>query len=80
VGAPTASGSTSGRPDGKSADHWALARIAIALEDVKPQMLRPITSESSEPIDAWVNYGEFPTLTYQGEQHAPVKGPIDPDQ
>ena len=66
-----------GRPEGKSDDHGELARLAIALEDAKPQMLKPIKSESSEPVDAWVNQGEFPTLTDQGEQHAPGER-VDP--
>jgi Protein of unknown function (DUF2934) len=60
-----------GQPDGKAEARWELARMAIALEDAKPQMQKPVTSETSEPIDAWVNQGEFPTLTDQGEQHAP---------
>jgi hypothetical protein len=28
--------------------------MAIAPEDTGPQMLRPVTSENSEPLDAWV--------------------------
>jgi hypothetical protein len=60
-----------GQPVGKAEAHWELAKIAIALEDARPQMQRPVASGTSEPIDAWVNQGEFPTLTDQGEQHAP---------
>jgi len=67
-----------GQPDGKAEAHWELARMAIALEDAKPQMQKPVTNETSEPIDAWVNQGEFPTLTDQGEQHAPGER-ADPD-
>jgi hypothetical protein len=40
--------------------------MAIAPEDTGPQMLRPVTSENSEPLDAWVNQGEFPTLNRPG--------------
>ena len=60
-----------GQPQGKAEAHWELARIAIALEDAKPQMQRPVATPTAEPVDAWVNQGEFPTLTDQGEQHAP---------
>jgi hypothetical protein len=60
-----------GQPQGKAEAHWELARIAIALEDAKPQMQRPVAGPTAEPVDAWVNQGEFPTLTDQGEQHAP---------
>jgi len=60
-----------GQPEGEAEAHWELARMAIALEDAKPQMQRPVTSDTSEPVDAWMNQGEFPTLTDQGEQHAP---------
>jgi DUF2934 family protein len=60
-----------GQPEGKAEAHWELARMAIAFEDARPQMLRPIKSETAEPVDAWLNQGDFPTLTDQGEQHAP---------
>jgi len=60
-----------GRPDGHAGRHWDLAKMAIALEDARGEMLKPIESPTSEPIDAWVNQGEFPTLTDQGEQMAP---------
>jgi hypothetical protein len=42
-------------------------------------MLKPITSESSEPLVAWINQGDFPTLTDQGEQHAPGEI-VDPSE
>jgi len=67
-----------GQPQGKAVAHWELARIAIALEDAKPQMQRPIAGPTAEPVDAWVNQGEFPTLTDQGEQHTPGER-VDPD-
>jgi len=60
-----------GQPQGKADTHWELARIAIALEDARPQMQRPVSGPTAEPVDAWVNQGEFPTLTDQGEQNAP---------
>jgi hypothetical protein len=66
-----------GQPQGKAAAHWELARIAIALDDAKPQMQRPVASPTAEPVDAWANQGEFPTLTDQGEQHAPGER-VDP--
>jgi Protein of unknown function (DUF2934) len=60
-----------GQPQGKAEAHWELARIDIALQDAQPQMQRPVATPTAEPVDAWVNQGEFPTLTDQGEQHAP---------
>jgi hypothetical protein len=60
-----------GRPEGKAETHWELAKMAIAFEDAGPQMLKPIETPASEPIEAWVNQGEFPQLTDQGEQSAP---------
>jgi hypothetical protein len=60
-----------GSPEGKADSHWELAKMAIALEDAQPQMLKPIETPVSEPIEVWVNQGEFPTLTDQGEQSAP---------
>jgi hypothetical protein len=60
-----------GQPEGKADAHWELARLAIAFEDAKPQMQRPVTTETVEPVEALLNQGEFPTLTDQGEQHIP---------
>jgi len=60
-----------GRPEGKAESHWELAKMAVALEDAQPQMLKPIETPTSEPIEVWVNQAEFPTLTDQGEQRAP---------
>jgi len=60
-----------GRPEGKAEAHWELARMAIAFEDATPQMQKPIANDTPEPIEAVLNQGEFPTLTDQGEQHAP---------
>jgi hypothetical protein len=34
-------------------------------------MLKPIRTPTSEPIVAWVNQAELPTLTDQGEQSIP---------
>jgi hypothetical protein len=60
-----------GRPDGKADNHWELAKMAIALEDAQPEMLRTVDTPDAEPIEAWTNQAEFPTLTDQGEQVAP---------
>ena len=68
-----------GRPEGKADSHWELARMAIALEDARPQMLKPIETPTSEPVEAWLNQAEFPTLTDQGEQCAPGQM-ADPDR
>jgi hypothetical protein len=66
------------QPQGKAEAHLELARIANALEDAKPQMQRPIAGPTAEPVDAWGNQGEFPTLTDQGKQHTPGER-VDPD-
>jgi Protein of unknown function (DUF2934) len=60
-----------GSPEGKADSHWELAKMAVALEDARPQMLKPVEAPTSEPVEAWVNQAEFPTLTDQGEQSAP---------
>ena len=68
-----------GCPDGKAESHWELAKFAVALEDAQLEMLKPVEAPTSEPVEAWVNQGEFPQLTDQGEQNAP--GDIaDPEQ
>jgi hypothetical protein len=60
-----------GSPEGRAESHWELAKIAIALEGARPEMLNPIETPTSEPVEAWTNQGEFPQLTDQGEQNAP---------
>jgi hypothetical protein len=60
-----------GSPDGRAESHWELAKMAIALEDARPEMLKPVETPTSEPVEAWINQGEFPQLTDQGEQIAP---------
>ena len=60
-----------GRPEGRHLAHWELAKLAVAQEDGQAGMLRPMNGPASEPIEAVVNQGEFPTLTDQGEQQNP---------
>jgi hypothetical protein len=60
-----------GSPEGKATAHWELAKMAIALEDARPEMLRAVEAVAAEPIEAWRNQGEFPTLTDQDEQVIP---------
>jgi hypothetical protein len=67
-----------GCPEGKADSHWSLAKMAIAMEDSRSQMLRPIESSESDPRETWVNEAEFPTLTDQGEQSPPGEL-ADPD-
>jgi hypothetical protein len=62
-----------GSPEGKAESHWELAKIAVALEDARLEMLKPVETPSAEPIEAWVNQGEFPQLTDQGEQSPPAQ-------
>ena len=65
-----------GRPEGRAADHWSLARELVAIEESQLDTLKPVrrdpeTGEAlaeSEPIEAVRNLGEFPTLTDQGEE------------
>ena len=68
-----------GSPEGRAENHWELAKIAIALEDARPEMLKPIETPTSEPVEAWTNQGEFPQLKDQGEQNAPGEM-ADPDR
>jgi Protein of unknown function (DUF2934) len=67
-----------GRPESRAESHWELAKTAMATEDARPQMLKPIENSISEPVEAWTNQGEFPQLTDQGEQNAPGQT-TDPD-
>lgn len=62
-----------GRPDGRADDHWFQAKEIVAIEEGRPEMLKPIgeAGEPAEPIEALVNAGEFPTLTDQGEMQIP---------
>ena len=60
-----------GQPEGRAARHWELARLLVAQANAPPEMLRSVETPVAEPIEAWTNQGEFPTLTDQGEQVAP---------
>jgi Protein of unknown function (DUF2934) len=68
-----------GRPQGREAAHWELARLAIAQEDAQASMLRPVETADAEPNQAVINQGEFPTLTDQGEQRNPGEIAEDPE-
>lgn len=67
-----------GRPEGREADHWALAREEIAIEDNYAGTLRPNpshgpddTAERSEPVEpvlSMANQGEMPGVADQGEE------------
>ena len=65
-----------GRPEGRAADHWNLARELVAIEESQRDTLKPVRRDpetgepiaDSEPIEAVRNLGEFPTLTDQGEE------------
>jgi|SRR4051812_25314279 hypothetical protein len=61
-----------GRPGNKATAHWELAKIAVALEDARGEMLKAVTFEKPEPIEAVLNQGEFPTLRDQGESKIPA--------
>jgi len=66
-----------GRPEGRSHDHWELAREEIAIEDNYRSTLRPNpshgpddTAERTEPVEpvlSMANQGDMPGITDQGE-------------
>jgi Protein of unknown function (DUF2934) len=60
-----------GCPDGKAESHWELAKFAVALDDAQLEMRKPVETPTSEPVEAWVNQGEPPQPTDQGDQNAP---------
>ena len=67
-----------GRPEGRSHDHWELAREEIAIEDNYRGTLRPNpshgpddTAERTEPVEpvlSMENQGEMPGIADQGEE------------
>lgn len=67
-----------GRPDGRSAEHWDMAREEIAIEDNQRDTLRPNpshgpddTAERTEPVEPALSVealGDLPGLTDQGEE------------
>jgi hypothetical protein len=61
-----------GKPEGQADAHWEKARLIVSVEDSMPTMLKPITEPQAEPVEAYQNQGEFPTLTDQGEQNNPA--------
>lgn len=66
-----------GRPEGRSAEHWDMAREEIAIEDNQRGTLRPNpshgpddTTEHTEPVEPVLSVesqGDMPGLTDQGE-------------
>lgn len=72
-----------GRPEGKAAAHWQMARELVAQEDNVSSMTKPnpvgsstarAGDEPAEPLEAVENQGEFPTLTDQGDRQGyPVR-------
>ena len=65
-----------GQPQGKPEAHWELARIAIALEDAKPQMQRPIAGPTAEPVDAWRTRASFRPSPIKASSMLPANGSI----
>ena len=58
-----------GRPEGRDARHWEMAREIVGYEDAHRSTLVP-TSASGEPIEPAATYqsqGDLPTLTDQGD-------------
>ncbi|KQT53917.1 MULTISPECIES: DUF2934 domain-containing protein [unclassified Aureimonas] len=59
-----------GRPEGRSATHWASAREIVALEDSFGSTLKPVEEtleEVAEPEFMAENQGDVPGLTDVGE-------------
>ncbi|MCW2237581.1 DUF2934 domain-containing protein [Azospirillum canadense] len=78
-----------GRPEGRSHDHWELAREEIAIEDNYRDTLLPNpshgpddTAERTEPVEpvlSIANQGEMPGIADQGEEfQIPGAGDRDP--
>ncbi|MDB5367590.1 MAG: hypothetical protein JWM77_3517 [Rhodospirillales bacterium] len=73
-----------GRPEGRDAAHWEMAKELVAIEDNQRNITKPNPVAEGhvyadrvgtvEPLEAVENAGEFPTLTDQGEgRAAPVR-------
>ena len=62
-----------GCPEGRASAHWDIARLAIAMEDARESMQKPVAPPQPEPIEAVENQGEFPGMTDQGETQIPHK-------
>lgn len=62
-----------GQPEGRAQEHWEIAKLAIAEEDALPQMLKSPRLPGPDPIEAWTNQAEFPTLVDQGEGLPPAE-------
>ena len=72
-----------GRPEGREAAHWDMAKEQITIEDTQRNATKPNPVAQGhpyadgrgtvEPLEAVENAGEFPTLTDQGERNAPVR-------
>jgi len=75
-----------GRPHGREAEHWALAREAVAIEENEDLTLKPnpaadhpASAELAEPVEEasiQQNLGEFPTVfTDQGDRQQTPQPP-----
>lgn len=70
-----------GRPEGREADHWTLAREEIAIEDNLSSTLLPNPAggpeatarrtEPVEPLESVETLGDLPGLADQGEEFSP---------
>jgi hypothetical protein len=66
-----------GGPEGREAEHWDKACELVAIEDNQMATTKPIDQNlgpQGEPVEEAKlqgNYGEFPTLTDQGEGQVP---------
>jgi hypothetical protein len=59
-----------GRPAGREEFHWASAKEILALRESHDATLIPLTASTTEvvePVAAFENQGEMPSLTDQGE-------------
>lgn len=73
-----------GRPQGRDAVHWEMARELVAIEDSQRATAKPVrrdpddpvlAAQTAEPAGPAANGGELPTMTDAGEQLYPPKKP-----
>lgn len=73
-----------GRPQGRDAIHWEMARELVAIEDNQKGATKPVrhdphdptrAADTVEPAGPAANAGELPTMTVTGEQLDPPTRP-----
>ncbi|MEP9369081.1 DUF2934 domain-containing protein [Xanthobacter sp. VNH20] len=65
-----------GRPEGREAVHWDMARELVAQQENYLSTTKPVGDAQEQVEESTIaldNQGEFPTLTDQGEMEPPRK-------